>query len=74
MFLVPTREELGALARGVIVAVLAAAAGAPFRGVTALAGTHAARERQGAITLALLVIITVQPGLRRRLPLAGSAR
>jgi hypothetical protein len=57
MVLAPTREQLGALVRGVAAAVLAAAAGAPFQGVASLIGTRSTRESQGAITLVLLVVI-----------------
>jgi hypothetical protein len=55
--LAPTREQLGAVARGVAVAVLAALAGAPFQGVTSLLGGRSVRESQGAVTLGLLVVI-----------------
>jgi hypothetical protein len=53
------REQGGAVLRAVIVAVLAAAAGAPFQGVTALIGTRSQRESQGTTALILLVLITV---------------
>jgi O-antigen ligase len=43
----------------VAAAALAAAAAAPFHSVTSLAGAQSTRERQGAITLALLALIIV---------------
>src|SRR5438067_4302995 len=49
----PRREQLDAIVLTIVAGGLAAAAAAPFRGVTALAGAHASRERQGAIALAL---------------------
>jgi hypothetical protein len=56
--LAPTREQLGALLRGVGAAGLAALAGAPFHGVTGLIGTRSQRETQGAVALGLLLVIT----------------
>jgi hypothetical protein len=48
------REQLRGLLVGIGAAVLAAAASAPFKGLTALTGTLATRERQGAAVLVLL--------------------
>ncbi len=55
--LVPRREQLGALMVTIVAGGLASAASAPFRGVTSLAGSQSLRERQGAIGLALVVVI-----------------
>jgi hypothetical protein len=55
--LAPQREQLRALLVAIAAGALASAACAPFHGVTALTGAQAAGERQGAITLALLVVI-----------------
>jgi hypothetical protein len=55
--LVHNREQLRALIATVLAGALAAAAAAPFHGVTSLAGAASTRERQGAITFALLVLI-----------------
>jgi O-Antigen ligase len=87
--LIPRREQLRALLLSIAGAVLAVVAAAPFRGVAALAGTQATSERQGAIVLALLVLVTAglafaqwqlvrreQPGelrLPRRAPLIALA-
>ncbi len=85
----PTRDQLRALLLAVCTGALASLAAAPFGGVTALTGTPATRERQGAIALALLIIIAgaaalvqlrlaraAQPGdlrLPRLAPLIASA-
>lgn len=53
------REQLRGLLVGVGAAVLAAAAAAPFKGLTALTGTLATRERQGAAVLVLLAGIVL---------------
>ncbi len=55
--LAPRREQLGALVLTIVAAGAAAAASAPFGGVTSLAGGQGPRERQGAIVLALLVVV-----------------
>jgi hypothetical protein len=55
----PWREQLRLGALTLAAALLAAAASAPFRGLTALAGSDAARERQGAIVLALLALVII---------------
>lgn len=57
--LAPRREQWWAVARAVVVASLGAAAAAPFRGVTAMAGSRSARETQGAVVLGLLLVIMV---------------
>ncbi|HEY1509485.1 MAG TPA: O-antigen ligase family protein [Solirubrobacteraceae bacterium] len=57
--LAPRSEQLRALVVCVTAGVLAAVAAAPFRGVTAIAGSASVREREGAIVLALLVLIAV---------------
>jgi O-antigen ligase len=55
----PRRAQLDAMLITIVAGGLAAAASAPSGGVTSLAGSLATRERQGVITLALLVVITV---------------
>jgi hypothetical protein len=55
----PRRAQLEGVALAVIAGGLAAAAAAPFTGVTSLTGSLATRERQGVITLALLLVITI---------------
>ena len=62
----PRREQLDAIVLTIVAGGLAAAAAAPFRGVTALAGAHASRERQGAIALALLVVISLAAAITAR--------
>jgi len=59
LVLVRRREQLQAMGVAVAGAVLASVAAAPFKGVTSLLGPLHRRETQGAITLALLVLITV---------------
>jgi O-antigen ligase len=46
---------------------LAALSAATFKGVTAMTGSQSTQERQGAIALALLVVITVLAGLAQHL-------
>jgi hypothetical protein len=60
---VPTREQLWGIAIAVGAGILAAAAAAPFHGVTALGGGLATRERQGAVALVLLVAVTLGAAL-----------
>lgn len=55
--LAPQRVQLRALAVVAGAAVLAAIAAAPMRGVTHLGGSLGARETQGAVALAALVLI-----------------
>jgi hypothetical protein len=52
------REQLWAALRAVAFGALAALSAATFRGVTALSGSLSARERDGAIAIALLVLVT----------------
>ncbi len=61
--LAPRLEQLLAMSSAIVAGGLAAAAAAPFGGVTALLGSPATRERQGAIVLGLLVFITVAAGV-----------
>jgi hypothetical protein len=58
----PRRAQLEAIVLGVVAGGLATAAAAPFAGVASLAGSLATRERQGAITLALLIVIALAAG------------
>jgi O-antigen ligase/polysaccharide polymerase Wzy-like membrane protein len=53
----PKQGQLRSIGLAVAAAALASLAAAPFRGLTALAGTAATRERQGAITLVALLVI-----------------
>ncbi len=55
-------EQLRAIVVGVAAGAVAALAAAPFAGVTSLAGAQSTREREGAITLALLMVIAVAAG------------
>jgi hypothetical protein len=76
----PLREQLRALAVAVVAAGLAVGAAAPMRGVTHLATGLGTREEQGAIMLAVLVVLMAavaalhgrfvgpSPGLALRLP------
>jgi hypothetical protein len=59
LVLAPRRAQLEALIVSIVAGGLASAAAAPFGGVTRLLGALSTRERQGAITLALLVVIMV---------------
>ena len=56
--LAPRREQLEGLIVTIAAGGLAAAAAAPFSGVTSLAGTLSTREWQGAVVLVLLLVIT----------------
>ncbi len=53
----PRREQLSATLRALATGVLAALSGAAFKGITAMTGGLSTRERQGAITLVLLIVI-----------------
>ena len=53
-----SRPQLEAILLAVVSAGLAAAATSPFGGVTSLTGSLATRERQGAVVLALLCVIS----------------
>lgn len=55
----PTREQVRGVLLAIAAGALAAAAAAPFRGVTSLAGGLAIRERQGAITLVLALLVVL---------------
>jgi O-Antigen ligase len=59
LVLAPSRQQLRATLVSIAAGALASVAAAPFRGVAALEGTQATRERQGAIVLALLALIMV---------------
>jgi O-Antigen ligase len=61
--LAPRRDQLGALIVAVMAGGLAAAASAPFGGVTRLLGTPSTREGQGATVLALLAVIMCAAGI-----------
>ena len=56
--IVRRREQLWAVLRAIGFGALGAIAAAPFKGVTALTGSLSTRERDGAIALVLLVVIT----------------
>ena len=55
--LAPRHEQMRATLVTLAAGVLASAAAAPFKGVTSLTGTLSTREQQGAIALALLVVV-----------------
>jgi hypothetical protein len=59
----PQRVQLQSAIVAILAGALASLAAAPFGGVTELAGSTGTRERQGAITLALLVIVAIGAGL-----------
>jgi uncharacterized membrane protein YidH (DUF202 family) len=59
----PRREQLVAIALAIGAGAVASAAASPFGGVTKLTGTLGTRERQGAIELAVLVVITLAAAL-----------
>jgi hypothetical protein len=61
--IVKRREQLWAVVRAVAFAALSAA---PFGGVTNLSGSLGTREREGAIALVLLVVITVLAALAQQ--------
>jgi hypothetical protein len=65
--MVRRREQLWALVRAICFAALAAVAAAPFKSVTALTGSASTQERQGAIVLGLLALITVAAALAQYL-------
>jgi O-antigen ligase len=65
--LVPRRQQLAAVATSVLAVALAAVAVSGLHGVTSLAGSAARRERQGAIALALLVLVAGGAGLAQSL-------
>jgi hypothetical protein len=57
-----TRQQLRALILTGLAGIVASAAAAPLRGITALAGSLSGRERDGAITLGVLVIVMLVAG------------
>ena len=59
----PTGQQARGLGVAVAAAVLAAAASAPFKGVTSLHGPLSTREGQGAAALVALVVIAAAAGL-----------
>ena len=61
--LAPRRAQLEALVVALAAGGLAAAASAPFHGVTRLQATLSTRERQGAVVFALLVAIMAAAGV-----------
>lgn len=61
-----SREQLWGLVVTVAAGALASLAAAPFAGVTSLAGSLATRERQGAIVLAVLVVLALAAALAQR--------
>ncbi len=65
--LAPRRQQLQALLLAVAVGVVASVAAATFNGVTSLSGSPSTRESQGAIVLALVVVIAVGAGLIQHL-------
>ncbi|MGH2873128.1 MAG: hypothetical protein ACRDL5_11790, partial [Solirubrobacteraceae bacterium] len=54
----PRRDQVAAATLAVLSGAAAAVVASPSSGVTGLAGSLAARERQGAVTLVALVVIT----------------
>ena len=77
--LVPRREQLAGLAATVGAGLVAAAAISPLHGVTSLSGDLAHREHQGAIALALLVVVmllaaAVQSALAARDTVGAASR
>jgi uncharacterized integral membrane protein len=63
LVLAPTRRQLRAILLTIVAGALTVPASAPFKGLTALSGSLSTRELQGAISLALLVIIMVATGV-----------
>lgn len=77
--LAPRREQLEGLIVTIAAGVLAAAAAAPFGGVTSLAGSLSTRKWQGAVMFGLLLVIMVlaaaaQWALQRRRTYMGQLR
>ena len=60
-------DQLGAAVLAVIAGALASVAAAPSEGVTSLAGSLSTRERQGATTLVLLVIVMIAAAVAQRI-------
>jgi hypothetical protein len=65
--IVRRREQLWAVVRALALGALAALSAATLRGVTNLSGSIGTREREGAIALALLVVITLVAALAQHL-------
>jgi O-Antigen ligase len=65
--IVRRREQLWAVVRAICFGAVAAVAAAPFKSVTALTGSVSTQERQGAIVLGLLVLITLAAALAQHL-------
>ena len=59
----PRREQLVSIALAVGAGAVASAVASPFGGLTKLVGSLASRERQGAIELAVLVVVTLAAAL-----------
>jgi O-antigen ligase len=59
----PTRAQLRAVLVSMGAGILAAVSAAPFGSVTSLTGSRATRELDGAITLVLLIVVTLATGL-----------
>jgi hypothetical protein len=65
--IVRRKEQLWAVVRAICFGALGAVAAAPFKGVTALTGSASTQQREGAIALALLVVIAVAAALAQYL-------
>ena len=63
----PRRDQLWAIVRAVGFGALAALSVATFKGVTMLGGSLSTRERQGAIALVALVVLTALAGIAQYL-------
>jgi O-antigen ligase len=70
----PSRQQWRSILLTLVAGTLAAAASAPFAGVTSLHGSLSARESQGATTLALLVLIVALAGSAQMWLARGSER
>lgn len=69
-----TWDQLQAAVVAVAAGVLACVPAAPSAGVTALAGPLSTREREGAITLAVLVVVMLVAGAAQKVLAGRSAR
>jgi hypothetical protein len=75
LVMAPRREQLQSLILAIIVGGLATAASAPFEGLTSLAGSHGAREAQGAVVLVLLVaLMAATAAVQWRLAARGGSK
>lgn len=74
----PAREQLRSLVLALTAAALVAVAAAPFPWVTRLGGLNKARASEGAVVLAVLLVVVLASGLLQlrlaRRPMAGSMR